>query len=851
MWNDEANLHYPTQQVLCLDDEVEYIWQYRMPQIKAIQRKLRGVEGAIEVDDGIFVTARSDGINWALQLVNELLDKVVRDDFEIEQPGITTFCAKGRMDSLLRIVQNEEKCYVRVEQGIHQPSAQPSGSSPNGSAVAGTGSPSTNSSAGGAASAIGSSVSLSTDSFFVTPQGQKISWTIGDIAKEQAHTLVSPQGVCSKAIFSAAGPNITKIYQAPQPGEITITPGYLLACSHVIHTCCSKWDGGNGEATLRSIVQKSLVKVTELGGSSVAFPVIGTGNLAFPPHEASRIMLDEAVKFCQNNPHSLVKEIRFVLFHGDQAVIDAFKQESTALQTKNRKTVEVVQGDLTQETTDAIVNIIGTDMNICGAGELGKAVAKASGAQVEDECSKLGQQSPGSAVLTSGGNLAVPNIIHMVVNSSTVQHLQLCVEKCLQLADAKGMKKISLPAVGTGASRLSEVVSAQAMFQALRNVLNTCVNLRQVRIVLYQAKFMEAFQKEQKLMEQRENKQPVPSPPSVKTEEPPKKKPRMTLYGGVPDLRNKDRVKIYITGPSKAAVKRATDTLTRGITEAFTTQTVQQQGIGKLSKKQIDGLQKQAQACDVKLEIDQSTSRIVVRGEHSSVAEMIGKIWGLLNERILMSRVKERAKLSTTTLPTNWDPMPRNQAGNDVTVHTVNLSPMSQEYQDVAVRFQQTTGSVALAIVSIERIQNPHLYQAYQLRKVKMDKDNGGTNERLLFHGTNPDSVTKINTQGFNRSFAGLNGSAFGKGVYFARDAAYSYGYAARSGASVGNRCMYLSRVLVGQYCTGAPPMIVPPPKDPSRPEILFDSVVDDTGNPTIFVVFFDNQCYPEYLIKF
>ena len=64
----------------------------------------------------------------------------------------------------------------------------------------------------------------------------------------QAHTLVSPQGVISKAIFSAAGPDITKIYQAPQPGEITKTPGFLLACSHVIHTNCSKWDGGKGEA---------------------------------------------------------------------------------------------------------------------------------------------------------------------------------------------------------------------------------------------------------------------------------------------------------------------------------------------------------------------------------------------------------------------------------------------------------------------------------------------------------------------------------------------------------------------------------------------------------------------------
>lgn len=201
-------------------------------------------------------------------------------------------------------------------------------------------------------------------------------------------------------------------------------------------------------------------------------------------------MLDAALTFCKNTPHSLVKDIRFVLFHGDQTVVDAFKKESNAFQAKNRHVVEVVQGDLSKEKTDAIVNIIRTDMNMYEAGELSKAIAKASGVQVVDECKRLGQQPPGSAVMTSGGNLTTPNIIHMVVGSSTKQHLQLCVEKCLQLAETNGLKTISLPAVGTGAGGLSEVDSAQATFQALRNNLKSFVNLRQVRIVIYQAKFM-------------------------------------------------------------------------------------------------------------------------------------------------------------------------------------------------------------------------------------------------------------------------------------------------------------------------------------------------------------------------
>lgn len=105
-------------------------------------------------------------------------------------------------------------------------------------------------------------------------------------------------------------------------------------------------------------------------------------------------------------------------------------------------------------------------------------------------------------------------------------------------------------------------------------------------------------------------------------------------------------------------------------------------------------------------------------------------------------------------LPKNWDPMPRNQAGNDVNVHVVQLLSTSSEYRDVEMKFHQTVSDVT--IVSIERIQNPQLYQAYQLRKEKMDRDNGGSaNERQLFHGTSPESVTKINTQGFNRSFSG------------------------------------------------------------------------------------------------
>ena len=62
---------------------------------------------------------------------------------------------------------------------------------------------------------------------------------------------------------------------------------------------------------------------------------------------------------------------------------------------------------------------------------------------------------------------------------------------------------------------------------------------------------------------------------------------------------------------------------------------------------------------------------------------------------------------------------------------------------------------------------------------------------------------------------------------------------------------MYVVRVLTGQYTTGSNAMIVAPPKDPNNPAVLFDSVVNSTSNPTIYVVFYDADAYPEYIITY
>jgi len=106
---------------------------------------------------------------------------------------------------------------------------------------------------------------------------------------------------------------------------------------------------------------------------------------------------------------------------------------------------------------------------------------------------------------------------------------------------------------------------------------------------------------------------------------------------------------------------------------------------------------------------------------------------------------------SGIALPQHWNPMPPT-----ATVHKVQLLPGSSEYQDVLRKMQATAG--AITVQKIERVQNPHLYQSYMVRKQKMDKDTGGNSERQLFHGTDAKNISNINVQGFNRTFCGAHG---------------------------------------------------------------------------------------------
>jgi poly [ADP-ribose] polymerase 10/14/15 len=166
-------------------------------------------------------------------------------------------------------------------------------------------------------------------------------------------------------------------------------------------------------------------------------------------------------------------------------------------------------------------------------------------------------------------------------------------------------------------------------------------------------------------------------------------------------------------------------------------------------------------------------------------------------------------------------------------------------------------------IMEVERIQSMPLWQSYAVKKQTMkardnknpanlvnNRDLNGLERRWLFHGTRSEAIPQIVKQGFNRAFAGRNAVVYGKGVYFARDASYSSHRAYSQPDSTGVQHLFMCRVAVGDWCQGVEGMLTPATK-PNNSLELFDTTVDDVGNPSVFVVYHDSQAYPDYLVSF
>ncbi|HET6840285.1 MAG TPA: O-acetyl-ADP-ribose deacetylase [Candidatus Angelobacter sp.] len=159
----------------------------------------------------------------------------------------------------------------------------------------------------------------------------------------------------------------------------------------------------------------------------------------------------------------------------------------------SRHALELVIGDITQETTDAIVNA--ANSSLLGGGGVDGAIHDAAGPALLEECKKIraqhGPLPPGRAVGTSGANLKARYVIHTVGpiwqggDAGEAELLQSCYRESLLLAEQMACASMSFPSVSTGAFGYPVPQAALVAVQAILRHLPLCNSVTLVRFVLF------------------------------------------------------------------------------------------------------------------------------------------------------------------------------------------------------------------------------------------------------------------------------------------------------------------------------------------------------------------------------
>jgi O-acetyl-ADP-ribose deacetylase len=163
--------------------------------------------------------------------------------------------------------------------------------------------------------------------------------------------------------------------------------------------------------------------------------------------------------------------------------------------------VELVQGDITRELVDAIVNA--ANSGLMGGGGVDGAIHNAGGPAILEECREIrerqGSLPAGEAVMTSGGRLAARHVIHTVGpvwrggGHGEAETLALCYRNSLELAASRGLSSVAFPAISTGVYGYPVAQAAAIAVGTVREILRAGSPVSLVRCVLFSEEDLETY----------------------------------------------------------------------------------------------------------------------------------------------------------------------------------------------------------------------------------------------------------------------------------------------------------------------------------------------------------------------
>jgi O-acetyl-ADP-ribose deacetylase (regulator of RNase III) len=163
----------------------------------------------------------------------------------------------------------------------------------------------------------------------------------------------------------------------------------------------------------------------------------------------------------------------------------------------NQGIIVLVEGDITKEETDAIVNAANSGLR--GGGGVDGAIHWAGGPSIMAECRRIGGCSTGQAVITTGGQLKARHVIHAVGpvycggTNGEADLLASAYFSSLRLAASQGLKSIAFPAISTGVYGYPVAEAARIALVTTIDYLMQHTDLELIRFVLFDRRTYDTF----------------------------------------------------------------------------------------------------------------------------------------------------------------------------------------------------------------------------------------------------------------------------------------------------------------------------------------------------------------------